>query len=139
MCGSENKLSPTIVEGTELNVCKDCGKFGKILKKPIQVNRYARDRFKEEIIEEISSDYSEKIKKAREKFGLKQEELAKKLAERESIIHKMESGHFKPGLALARKLESFLKIKIIEKIEIKKEKYSSSETEARTIGDIIKF
>ena len=32
MCGKETKLFTTLVEGTELNICQPCSKFGKILR-----------------------------------------------------------------------------------------------------------
>ena len=33
MCGKETDLVVALIEGTELNVCRECGKFGKILRK----------------------------------------------------------------------------------------------------------
>ena len=72
-------------------------------------------------------------------MGLKQKELAKMLAEKESVIHKLESGNIEPSLNLARKLERQLRIKIIEQHELGKEdnhKYKSKRT-VLTIGDLI--
>jgi putative transcription factor len=79
------------------------------------------------------------IKEAREKLNLKQEDLAKHINEKVSILHKVETGSIKPPIALARKLEYALKISIVKKAEevlIKKEKHSSDQV---TIGDLIKL
>ena len=34
------------------------------------------------------------------------------------MLHKIESGHLKPDLALARKLEKALKISLVEQVEV---------------------
>ena len=67
-----------------------------------------------ELIQMVVSDYAQKIRKAREKMGLTQEEFAKKLAEKWSIMQKIESGQFKPSIEMARKLERILNIELIE-------------------------
>ncbi|MEM1574836.1 MAG: multiprotein-bridging factor 1 family protein [Nitrososphaerota archaeon] len=66
---------------------------------------------------ELIENYGEIIRNARIKMGLSQEELAKQISEKLTIIKKIEQGAFKPPIELARKLEKFLKIKIIEKVE----------------------
>ena len=89
------------------------------------------------MIQIITPDYSELIKKKREKLGLKQEELAKKIAEKESIIHKIESGQFEPSVELARKLEKFLNIKLIEQHEEVKVSLGKKGEGAATLGDVV--
>ena len=59
----------------------------------------------EEIIRLVVGDFATRVRKAREKLGLKQEDFAKKIKEKESIVHKLETGEFKPNLDLAKKLE----------------------------------
>jgi len=146
MCGKKTELFKAIVEGTELKICDGCSKFGKITsrvkenfkktKKKIEIEQEELP----EIIQIISSDYSNKVKSSRESLGLKQEELAKKLNEKESIIHKIETGHFEPNISLARKLEKFLKIKLVEEEKIEKEKsVKINSSEGLTIGDILKI
>lgn len=66
---------------------------------------------------DLIENYGEIIRKARMKMGISQEELAKQISEKLTIIKKIEQGTFKPSIELARKLEKFLKIKIIEKVE----------------------
>jgi uncharacterized protein (TIGR00270 family) len=71
---------------------------------------------------------------------MRQEEFAMKINEKDSIIHKIEIGHFKPSLKLARKIEKFLGIKLIEIVTEKDNKLKSSDkTEGGfTIGDFIR-
>ena len=69
-------------------------------------------------------------------------EVAKRIAEKESVVHKVESGHMKPNLSLARKFEKFLKISLVETVELdgagKGAKKAGSSTGSLTIGDMIK-
>ncbi len=140
MCG-RNIDSPyeVEVEGTMMELCKDCSKFGKIIEKPkVIVKKPKRTIVKqEEFIEVVIEDYSDKIKHARELRGLKQKDLAIKTGIKESLLHKIESGHIEPSLDIAKKLEKFLGIKLIEK---RKEEHKMLETKKMglTIGDVLK-
>lgn len=140
MCGKNDKLFRTMVEGAEMMLCKDCSRFGKVLAAPkIIIKKEAirqKQESKPEIIEVIVPDYGKIVKERREKLGLKQEELAKKINEKESLIHKIESGAFEPGIMLARKLEGFLKIKLIEKSE-EESVMPAKKSGPVTIGDVI--
>jgi len=150
MCGTEAQLYKTEIEGSILSVCGVCGKFGKMLS-PIKIEVRERKSKKEEkieatakdlggeLIQVIAPDYSEKIKEARERLGLKQEDFAKQLNEKVSVIHQIETGHFEPNLILARKFEKALKIKLIEQHEEKQENLEKVKGEKFTIGDIIKL
>ncbi len=120
MCGRETRLAKAKVEGTLLDVCEQCARFGEIVSMPRAMSRempQARQAAvpkRKEIVEMISSDYAQKIKAKREKFGLTQEEFAKKLNEKISVMQKLESGQMKPSIELARKLERALGIEIVE-------------------------
>jgi len=146
MCGRDTILFKAVIEGTELKVCRECGRFGKI-KGSIREEPKEKKKKKEieeeeqpEIVQVIAPDYAQKVKSARESLGLKQEELARKLNEKESIIHKVETGHYEPNINLARKIEKFLRIKLVEEEKVEKEKGGKkSSSEALTIGDIIKL
>ncbi len=147
LCGAKTEsLFRAIVEGTELNVCKDCAKYGKVIeKKPIKVIEEKKEYVKKsaepekEVIQVIVPDFAQRIKKKRESLGLKQKEFAKKISEKESLIHNMETGSFKPSISLARKLEKSLKIKLVEEYEEEHKKISETETDGFTIGDLIKI
>ena len=146
LCGTETEnLFRAIVEGTELNVCKNCAKYGKVIeKKPVRAIEEKKEYAKKpaepekEIIQVIVPDFAQRIKNKRESLGLKQKEFAKKISEKESLIHNLETGSFEPSISLAVKLERFLKIKLIEEYEEKHQEGSKTETDGFTIGDLIK-
>ena len=144
MCGAPGKLYEAVIEDAELKVCHECSKFGKvtgIVKQDESSETTSKNKNKEtktEVMEIVVNDYAEKIRKKRESLGLNQKEFAKKISEKESLIQKIESGHFEPSLGLAKKISGLLKIKLIEEYEEKHEPQSRTKTDAFTIGDLIK-
>lgn len=142
MCGKEATLYRTIIEDTELKLCKECSSFGKVLDQvKISILKKIKQKLmpKREIMQIITPDYAAKIKKAREKLSMKQSDFAKFISEKESILHKLETGVFEPNIKMARKLERILKIKFVEEHE---EVYGTTEKkkdESFTIGDVIKI
>ena len=141
MCGKEDEIVTALVEGVQLSVCQNCSAFGKIIKKPISVKKMPDVKKiplqEREIIQSIREEYSSLIKGKREKMGLKQKEFAKFLSEKESMIHKIESGLYVPSLALARKIEKQLGISLVEEREVLPQ-HMKTKKETFTIGDIIK-
>jgi len=146
ICGSEGVLFKTLIEGSELKVCRECSKYGKVIS-PVETETEKKQRkeyrvttFPEkELVQVIVQDYPEKIRKKREELGLKQEEFAKKINEKESMIHKIETGQFEPGIMLARKIEKFLRISLVEQYEEEHKTPEKSKTTTFTIGDLIKI
>ena len=143
VCGAEGRLVKALIEGTELNVCQNCAKFGKILKAPVMfVKKGAviKHEQKPEPLEIIVPDYSTLIRKKREEMGLTQEDFAKKIAEKESIMQKIEAGQMEPSINIAKKLERFLNIKLVEQYDEKGVALSAKgKTAEFTIGDAIKL
>ena len=92
-----------------------------------------------EAMEMVVNDYAERIRKKREHLRLKQEEFAKKMNEKESLIQKIESGHFEPSINLAKKIGRFLKIRLVEDYKESHEKQTKTKTNSFTIGDLIKI
>ncbi len=138
ICGKDTNLVKAIIEGIELNVCSNCAKFGSVIKIAPKFVPKPKKVVVEQPEEGIVEDYGKLIKNAREKLGLKQEELALKLNEKHTLVHKWECNELKPTIESAKKLEKFLGIKLMQvykKIDFEKPKTS----EGLTIGDIIKI
>ncbi|MBD3354722.1 TIGR00270 family protein [Candidatus Woesearchaeota archaeon] len=145
LCGAEENLYKTIIEGAELNVCRNCSKHGKVLREvrksePVKEKKISEKKEEEEnIMQMVSSDFSEKIRKKREIMGMEQEEFAKSISEKESVVHKLETGELKPSIKLAEKLEKKLGIKLIEEYKEEHKFKEKKETGKMTIGDMIKL
>jgi putative transcription factor len=144
MCGSANATVKAKVEGSELKLCMNCAKYGKVISRVFtESHGTPKSQYKKpelpEKLEIVNEDFSEIIKKAREKLGLKQEELAQKIAEKESLIHHIESGQFTPSIDLAKKFEKFLKIKLVEEYKENHDSEKKKNSNEVTIGDFIKI
>ena len=159
ICGNSIRGPPKhiVVEGARLVVCLRCSTHGedywqpaapsKTLERPISKPISVKPRIRKETLPkdyaelELRSDYATKIRKAREKLELTQEELAKQVKERLSIILKIEAGKMVPNVQLSRMLEHVLKMKLmILTVEPKMQKsVVAEETQELTIGDIIQF
>ncbi len=151
LCGKDVGKTTTVkVEGSEMEVCEDCKKYGKevltsekknqstkeVLQRIQEKKSQSRSGGYEEATEELALDYSERIENARLENDLTQEELAKKINEKKSVIAKLEREDMRPSEDLRRKLENTLDIKLTEKIESAPIK-TTQETEGLTIGDLI--
>lgn len=112
-----------------MTVCYECAKLGstwwkveprtkKITKPsrrflPLKVSRKERSLSSVESAYDFVDNLGVKVRKAREKLGLSQEDLGKKISEKVSILKKIETGKMLPILELAAKLERTLKIKLV--------------------------
>lgn len=145
MCGkADERLFKTQIEGVELNVCHNCSKFGKIIsqiRKPAKGPQKKKipEAAEEEKIELLAENYADLIKKKRESMGLSQKDFSIKINEKEATMHKIETGTLNPSIALARKLEKFLGIMLIEEHLETREKFRKSKEDGFTIGDFIKL
>ena len=154
LCGRDvPHLKKVIIEGVLMNVCDECAKFGtevkgnkipenvkylppEIIRERIERKRRRRDKVLEE--EEILvEDYPQRIRRARERLNMTQDELAKKILEKKTIISKLERGEMTPDEKLIKKLEKALHIKLKEKISTS---YLPEEKKPKgmTLGDLIK-
>ena len=85
----------------------------------------------------LIKDFQKAMRKAREEKKLTQEELAKRLNEKVSIIKRMEEG-WQPSDKLAGKIEKFFNIKLREDaVQIAREKKHRSKK--LTIGDVVEI
>lgn len=137
MCGKEEAATSRVrIEGTVLNVCPDCAKFGQPVdpaplslpsalsaRSPPLGARGARiggtrrrleerDLYQEIGELELAPDWARRVRLAREAHTWTPEDLGKRLNEKKSIVLKIESGSFHPPDELVRKLEHLLKIRL---------------------------
>lgn len=154
MCGAQDALFIAAIEGSEMNVCYKCSKYGKIIKRiktekeikkeKEQVKTFIKKKQQridedEDIMELIVMNYSNIVKDKRAEMGLTQEQLAKRLKEKTSVIQKIESGSFRLSIPLARKIEKNLGVILIEKVKDVKKGGTKADKRNLTIGDMINF
>lgn len=146
MCGREGSLRLAEIEGGELNVCSNCSKYGTVKSKGFRVKNFSPNKksFRNKVVPEfrVVRNYSQLIRNARELKGMTQEDFAKSLNEKESILAKWESGTLKPRIGIARRLERILEIKLVEKDEVvplnKDDKKKKVVDDEFTLGHFIK-
>jgi putative transcription factor len=85
----------------------------------------------------VKSNFHLLVKNERTKRNLTQEELAKKLNEKESVIKRIEDG-WEPSLNVIKKLERFFNINLTEELEEKQIEKKADKTEL-TIGDVVEI
>jgi len=104
-------------------VCNNCAKLGRPLG-PVVAQVQARVSPAQSALRsmaqrpidvefEVDPDYYLKIRQAREKLGLSQEQLGQLLNEKPSVIKMVESKKLKPDLTLTRKFMHQLKINLL--------------------------
>jgi len=160
ICGNKiiEKPNRVIVEGSRLVVCRKCSGFSEtswesefqrsqITKtiKPSSTFRDSRRNLKIKSTKnfedyEITENFSKSLQKGRTKMGISQEELAKLLKEKLSVIQKIELGKIAPNLKLSRKIEHILKIKLLTTEKPKIDYDANKEmTSDLTIGDVFQY
>ncbi|MFC7072157.1 multiprotein bridging factor aMBF1 [Halovenus rubra] len=167
MCGTETASPNRVkIEGAELNVCDECTDFGTEVKTDSGTSststKYStssssgssgssstssntggssdggsrRDMYDE--MDEIAPDYDERIRNARESSGLTQEELAKQLNEKASLIRKLEHGETLPSDEIRSKLERGLDIALTTSSGSDDTDWSSDQSSGGyTLGDVV--
>ena len=143
ICAAPATMHATI-EGAPLSVCAPCARSAKDARPiPLAMKRSAKPsrkpaQTKPQKIVVIVSDYAQRIRAARQKRGLGQEDFAKLIAEKESVVRKLERKSIDLEMALAKKLERVLGIVLVEeRDEEKVPKGAAARTGPLTIGDIM--
>lgn len=134
VCGGQiyGKPRKALIEGAKMIVCQECAKLGSINSEPevkssmpshVSVKRTRRTpapvfltrRTTASVPEdlEIKEGFGSLVRTARERLGLSQEDLGKKIGEKVSILRKIEVERINPDRRLARKLEHFLKVELL--------------------------
>jgi len=143
MCGRVGNLRVVDIEGADLKVCEACSKYG-VVKSRVSVSpKYSSPTSLPKVpsVEfRVVDNYAFLLREAREKKALTQEDFAKFLQEKESVVAKWEQGQFKPGLDLAKRIGKVLGINLIEKDELSYLKENSKSKQGEpTLGDMVKI
>jgi len=149
ICGTNIDGNPVrvTVEGTVLDVCRKCARYGKTsdkwtpvsrkmspTEKVIVTHKPRRDVF-DKLEDEINQDYARIIKQARESRGLSIEELASKIMEKATLLRKIEREELIPEDTVRKKLETELNIKLTEKVS-SHDQYGGGFVRGTTLGDV---
>ncbi len=152
MCGSEvPRTEPVLIDGVELAVCSRCSRFGAArpaeapapqkTKVSLALERRQRRMRTKDVYEKeadvLVPDYPARIRKARTARGLKQEELARAINEKLSVVNKLERGEMRPDDTLVAKLERALEIELRERLDAAQEAPKARATQGLTIGDLL--
>ena len=125
ICGNSIRSQPVtvLIDEAVFVVCPPCSKLGKpvtdkqkdsSVTKPKEISSdRPQPSYPPDAEVELRNDYFKEIKQAREKTGLSQEEFGAKINEKLSVIKHIETGKSPPNDALARKIEHFLKIRLL--------------------------
>ncbi|WP_137291650.1 multiprotein bridging factor aMBF1 [Natronorubrum halophilum] len=91
-------------------------------------------------MDELATDYDERVRNARENKSLSQSDLANELNEKASLIRKIERGDTLPSDQVQSKLESFLEIDLnAEGGSAEDSEWSGgSSSGSYTLGDVVK-
>lgn len=144
MCGRTGDVARALVEGVELSICAVCSKYGKRVQHPQSASfpgrRSSAPRpVKQEKEWKVVEEFPRLLRSLREKSKLNQEDFARFLQERESVVGKWEAGSVKPSIETAKKLEKFLGVTLVVVDEtVREEVVSSRKSDELTLGDFVK-
>jgi putative transcription factor len=148
ICGAEIKGKPFYirVEGSELNACSNCYRFGTPVEMKSEVKSAAVSAVKpvkskkdifDQMVDIIVPNYGEIIRKEREKRGWSQEELAKRILEKANVIKKIERQELMPEEEVRKKIERVLGVRLLQPIEMGTEIKRQKSAKELTLGDIV--
>ena len=140
LCGQEfMQLNKAEVEGTIVDVCNGCLRFGRKIELP-QTSYKVQKKIDFKSLEEedllLVSGYGEKMRKARESMGWTRVDLASKMKEKKSVIKRLEEEKMEPNEKLMKRVEKLLGISLSEKYQEVKTGRTKEKTKL-TVGDIV--
>jgi len=163
MCGKEVPITkPMLVEGSKLNLCPNCARFGDEYKaanasstspgggapvpKTVIEDRLQRRERRMQTRDiysassrELIDNYGEAVRSAREAKGLDLEEFSKSIFERKGTIARIEANDLVPDDKLIAKLEKALDICLKEEVMSGGQGGSSSaKSESMTLSNFVK-
>ncbi len=156
------------IEGAELDVCDECTEFGTKLQTDSEESttstKYStssgsssgssssgsttststtssggsRGNDIYEDVDELAQDYDDQIRRARERAGQTQDELARELNEKASLIRKLERGDTLPTDDIQSKIERYFDIDLSAAGDVDGSEWESdSSTGEYTLGDMV--
>ncbi len=167
VCGRKIHDEPVkaVIEGAKLTVCLECSKHGRVIlheqadiapkiavikntSKPgapgtpvVLVQRRRQPVAQVALTKELTDDYANKIRAAREKMLLSHEELGLKINEKASVLRHIELGKMAPDNMLASKLEHMLRIQLLVNVADEKSttQVHRAVNEEMTLGDLVEL
>lgn len=159
MCGKDAPSTRYVsVEGSRLNVCPNCAKFGddhrvrqsksssvfvsnsQIIDQRLQKRQQrmrVKDVYRESETIQLVNDYGGVIRKARMAKGIDIEQFAASILEKKGILAKIEANDLVPDDKLVKKLEKVLNIKLTEVVS-SKGSIIYNQSARMSLGDFIK-
>ncbi|MGI0100389.1 MAG: helix-turn-helix domain-containing protein [Candidatus Micrarchaeaceae archaeon] len=140
ICGAKsNDVYIVDVEEVELRVCTKCAKGRKIISKPVESRgrRAAAQVQAKKDEPQLVEDYGMKIHDARELMHLPLKVLAEMINEKETLLLRVEQQKTMPSVALAKKLERALKIKLAEPEQQSDETFTGGGGGRAVLGDFM--
>lgn len=163
MCGKDAPCRAMMVEGTRLNLCPNCARFGDSDKRNTipgsnggavyngsnnaviqqrlekrEKRMQTRDIYSANGGVELIDDYGDVVRRAREKLGLTSEKFAESINERKGTIDRIESQSLVPDDKLITKLEKALNIKLKEAMKEGGVVGGGQKSQGMTLGNFIK-
>lgn len=118
LCGDIVDTTTTIkVAGSNMQACNKCKALGSEVNRDTvaSASHSFKKRTREGSVElEVISNYASVINSALAKKGLNIHQLARMLNIKESTLNKYFTGKIKPDITVARRLETFFEITILE-------------------------
>jgi putative transcription factor len=157
ICGREivGQAFKVKVEGAKMLVCRSCQALGKpyqeepapqlqrpsftgIIRSPRPYEKRPAELPKEIQELDVAENFNDLVRKRRMKLGWSQDDLARKVKEKLSVIQKIETGKITPDTQLCRRLQHELKIKLLVPRKEAPAPKIATPTEV-TLGDIVKI
>jgi len=147
------------VEGAKMLVCHVCQRLGKPYEEehappshpqyqprspavphvPTPMGKRKVELPREMAQVDLVDDVAQRVRAYRVKLGVTQEDLAKRVKEKLSVIQKIETGKMIPDIRLCRELEHELKVKLLVPSTETEDVPKSPPPSEVTLGDIIKI
>jgi putative transcription factor len=148
LCGKRSEKAILVnIEGIEMKVCESCSKHGKTIKilndnknkkKELFGDRLVISRKSQESEEVVVSNFSQVLRKEREKRNIEQDKFAQLISEKLSILQKLEKGELTPSIEVAKKIGKKLNLNLITKESNESFDIPKSSGKGLTLGDLIK-